>query len=254
MKRVKNRKKETNFPPKQNILVLCLFFMFILVVLGVYTCSKSEANGQIEIGMSYNSNTKREKNNFLAKVQEKKEDLEIEIDTNLYKEQEGENLESLMIDSEVQVNYYGNKNIFYYASAGYDRNIEQGISDKTSVDIGSGYKDYEYKYPFRLQAGLSSRSVYYDQLDLERNIFGNIGGDVKYSYKILDFKNELDFLMNLKRFQGTDVEVKNISAIVANIGDDLFLSLSLNFSYLNHPPTGYPEEIKIYMLRGGFTF
>lgn len=251
---MKDRKKETNFPPLQNILVLCLFILFMFVVFCIYTCSKVDAKGKIEIGMSYNSNTKREKNNFLANIQAKKEDLEIEIDTNLYKEQEGKKLESLMISSEVQVNYYSNKNTFYFAQAGYARNIEQGILDKTSIDIGAGYKDYEYKYPFRVQAGLSTRSIYYDQLDLERNIFGNIGGDIKYSYKILDFKNELDFLMNLERFLGPDVEVKNISAIVANLDDDLFLSLSLNFSYLNHPPPGYPEEIKIWMLRAGFNF
>lgn len=254
MKRIKDKKKELNLPPKQNFLALGLFILFIFVVLCIYTCSQATAAGQVEIGMSYNSNTKREKNNFLAKIEEKKEDLEIEIDTNLYKEQEGEKLESLVINSDIQVNYYANENLFYFSKAGYNRNIEQGISDKTSVDFGMGHKDYTYKYPYRIQAGLSSRSIYYDQADLERDIFGNLAGDIKYSYKILDFKNESIFLMNLEKVRGTDIEVKNIAEIIANLGNNLFLSLSLDFSYFNHPHAGYPEEIKIWMIRGGFNF
>lgn len=255
MQRIKNIKKETGLS-RHKASVIFVFILFIFIVVCIYTCSRAEAKGQIEIGMSYNSNTKREKNNFLAKIQEKKEDLEIEINTNFYKEQEDKNIESLMIDSEIQVNYYANKNTFYYALAGYNRNIEQGVIDKTLIDIGMGYKDYEYKYPFRTQVGLSSQSIYYDQLDLERNMFLTMGGDTIYSYKILDFKNEVDFLMNLKKFQNTDVEIKNIAAIIVNLtdGDDLFLSLSLNYSYFNHPVESYPKEIKIWMLRAGFTF
>lgn len=250
---MKHQKRKQGFGKEYFALYGFIVFLFIMFCLLFFSIN-CRAAGQIEIGISSNSNTKREKSNFLAKIQEKKEDLEIEIATSLYKEQEGKALESLVINSKIQVNYYGNENTFYYASGGYSRNIEQGVLDKTSFDIGSGYKHYKSKYPYRIQAGISSRSIYYDQSDLERDIFLNVGGDIKSSYKILDLKNELDFLMNLERVRGTDMEIKNISSIIANLGNDLFLSLSLDFSYLNHPADGFPEEIKIYMMRAGFSF
>lgn len=250
MQRIKNRKKEGL--PLWPIVIFIITVAVILLVL--YFRVGANAKGLIEIGMSYNSNTKREKNNFLAKIEEKKENLEVEIYTNFFKEQEGDVLESLRINSEVQVNYYSTENTFYYTLAGYDRNIEQGIMDKTSMDIGAGYKDYKYKYPFRVQSGVSSRSIYYDSENLERNLYFSASGDIKYAYDLFDFKNELDFLINLKAIHGTDVGINNVSSIIANLSDNLFLSLSLDFSYLNHPPLGYPKEIKIYMIRGGFSF
>lgn len=231
------------------------FFVFVLVVfcLLLFT-SRCRAEGQIEIGMSYNSNTKREKNNFLAKIQEKKEDLEIEIYSNFLKEQENEVLESLRIDSEIQLNYYSSPNIFYFSKAGYNRDIEQGILDKTSIDLGAGYKDYSYKYPYRIQAGLSSQSICYDQSDLERDIYSNISGDIAIPYEFLEFKNDVDFLVNTKAIEGTDIEISNVVSVIANLSEDFFLSFSLNYSYLNHPPKTFPKEIKIYMLRAGVNF
>ena len=251
MKRIKNEREKFLFPPKQNIISLTIFLIFIFVMLAM--CSYSYGAGQIEMGLSYNSNTKVERSNFLAKIEEKKEDLEVEIYSNLLKEQEDEKLNSLRIDSDVQVNYYSTPNIFYYALAGYDRNIEYGIMDKTSVALGAGYKKYEYKYPYGVQGGMSARSIYYDA-ETEKDIYINLAGDIMIPYKFLEFRDEVDFLVNTKKVEGTDIELYNVSSVIAKLSDDFFLSFSLNFSYLNNPPQGYPEEIKIWMLRGGFSF
>ena len=230
------------------------FIVFIVVIIALLILSVDcGATGQIEMGLSYNSNTKVERSNFLAKIEEKKDDLEVEIYSNLLKEQEDERLNSLRIDSDVQVNYYSTPNVFYYALAGYDRNIEYGILDKTSVDIGAGYKKYEYKYPFRVQSGISARSIYYGA-EMEKDIYFNLAGDIMIPYKFLEFRDEAEFLVNTKQVEGTDIEINNVSSVIAKLSDDFFLSFSLSFSHLNNPPRGYPKEIKIWMLRGGFSF
>ena len=169
----------------------------------------------------------------------------------MLKEQENKILESLIIDSDAQINYFVNQKLFYYAQASYDRNIEYGIDDKTTTNVGVGYKDYKYKLPYRVQGGIASQSIFYSYDDTDREIFLKLGGDITIPYKFLALREDVDFL---REAAGNNIELNSVSAIIANVSDNFFLSFSLNFSYLSDPPLGYANDIKIWMLRGGINF
>ena len=259
MRRLKKNWEDKEFMgvPMKNIYFMCAFMLVLIVImilLLVFFNDFSYAKGNIELGYTYNSNTKNEKSCFSAEIEEKMNALELEIDTDFYKEQEREELKSLNIDSQVQANYYTTDNFFYYAGTKYNRNLEYGIEDKTFFDVGTGYKDYTFKFPLRVQAGISSGSIYYIDGDIEKNLFLTAKGSIGFTYDFLEFKDELGGMVNLRGFENTDLEFNNLASVKANLTREFFLSFSLNFSFMNDPPLGCPKSIRLWMARGGINF
>ena len=237
-----------------NAIVFILFIVLIIIICAIFRTKFVFADGQIELGYTYNSNLKNEKSSFSAIIEEKMDRLEFEIKSDFYKEQENKEIKALNINSDVQANYYYKKNIYYYSATRYDRNLEYGINDKTFFDFGMGYKDYGCRYPLRFQAGLSTGSIYYDDGDIEKNIFFSSQGALMVKVESIELKDEVTFTRNLKSVNHGDTELTNLASVKANLTSEFFLSFSLNSSFISDPPSDYPHHINIWMVRGGINF
>lgn len=236
---------------ERHIAFYGIIIVWIIAFCLLFSIRKCPAKGTIEVGMQYNSNTKYERSNFLATIAEKKNDFELETSTSLLKEQENKLLQSLIIESDAQINYFTSSKMFYYAKGSYERNTEYGISDKTATNVGMGYKDYDFKLPYRLQGGFATQSIFYNSDATDKALYLNAGGDIKIPYKFLDLKENISLF---KEIGAAKIELSSVSSIIANVSDNFFLSFSLNFSYLTDPPPGYVKDIKIYTFRGGINF
>lgn len=253
IKRVEEDKNKIKYIEYKNVIFVLFFVLFILTVLFIARCN-AYGKTQIELGMKYNSNSKREENTFNAFIEKRKNSLETEIVTEFYKEQKNKVLESLRIDAGLQTNYYLKDKYFLYLGTNYERDYEYGIEDKTSVDLGAGIKEPEGKYPYKIQTGLLSGSVYYNNNESDRDIFLKCAGNVSRNFGSIELRDDLMLKMNLESSKNTDFEIKNLTSAKAYLTEDFYISISLNFSFHNHPLSDYPKEIKTWILRGGINF
>ena len=228
---------------KRNLPILStMIFSFILMFfIAVYAWGA----GSLDVGYIYDSDGQETYQVRLGGEQEEEKTGFI-YSFELYKQQQKEELQSLDVDSTIQLDLYFNP-YFAFAAIDYERSIVSGIEDKIDTGIGGGWKnDY-----FKGQSGIYISSEN-NVTEYERNIINQTMCDTWYPVNDeLSLESEGVFEMDLKN---TDDYIFTVSAgPKIKISEKMTAGLTYEHQYINEPKIG-PTDHRKFMFEVGRAF
>mgnify|MGYP002507686173 CR=1 FL=1 len=179
---------------------------------------------------------------------EKEKDTKIGIvySFQLYKQQREDVLESLNIDSTIQLNYYFDP-FFAFTAIDYGRAINTGINDEISTGIGAGIKD---KF-FKIQSGIYINSENTIE-GFNKNILNQSLLHAEYFINDdLSLETDDEFKININR--STDYEIFFSGGPKVKLSKSMTGAIVYEYQYINEPVIGNRDYRK-FMLELGVNF
>lgn len=249
-------RKEKTPIPRQNTVSLLAFVLFIvLIILIFFYANFSKANSTIEYGAMYNTATENEKIDLNINFENKRESLELKFKSKLSKEQIKDELVSMNIELDTQMNFYPEENWFWYLGTNYNRDMKAGLLDRTDISLGSGYKDKINSLSYSTQAGISTRSIFYAGKETVNSLFLLISEEIKIPLQeAFELKNYSKLSLDLHKINDKEYEFDCETALIAHLMEPLYLVVGLDYKYINNLDKQYPNDQKTWGIKLGVSF